>query len=447
MRDITTLAAENGLLSSMLLAPEMIAAVEATLTEGDFEDPARAKMFSLLVEMNRSGEHIRDQRLLLERLRASGLLDELGGPRQFLAEFIDHTEPANAASYAAQVRRNSVRRRMRTLANEFQSKAVADADPADLAGWLQAELGLLQSIASTDQHASTVAEACESLLQEIRHTAETGGSPGVLTGIDHIDGYYGGLLPSRLYVIAARPGVGKSSLAQQVGEAIAANNQGVLFISLEMSRQEIAARYLAKRCGINGKQLAAHAVSAADLQVIEKAAQDARSLPFLISEPNGRRATLAAICAEARVRKTTDGIAAIVVDYLQIIEPTHPRQTEYEKVTEATRAFKQLSRELGIPVVLLSQLNRQTEAGTKPRAPRLGDLRSSGSIEQDADGVLFLHELGRGSVRLMVPKMRGGERSEALLRFHGPSCTFSDAPIEDHDNFRAEFADYATDSF
>ncbi|MCA9140600.1 MAG: DnaB-like helicase C-terminal domain-containing protein, partial [Planctomycetales bacterium] len=226
------------------------------------------------------------------------------------------------------------------------------------------------------------------------------------------------------------------------GEAIAASSESALFVSLEMSRAEIAGRYLSRTTGINGKAINSHSVTANQMRMIENAAKAAADIPFIVSEPKARNSTLAAISAEIRKHKATDNIAVAIIDYLQILEPAHPRETEYERFTAASRSFKQLSRELEIPVVLLSQLNRESEKD-KPREPRMSDLRGTGAIEQDADGVIFLHGVEDGQTKLIVPKMRGRERSTAFLRFDGPTCTFSTPPIKSHPNYFAEFAEGA----
>lgn len=458
MRSIDPTEAEQGLLAAMLLDPMTIATIETTVFRDDFgrDDDGRSSrgdFFDLLCEINRAGHSVRDVRFVLNQLRASGLLDRLGGPRVFNEVYNVDRTPENAKTYAQWVRDHSVKRQLRKLASSFSNRVLRGVDSASsLAQWARTELDAIESRASDASHLSTIGEACSGLVAEIQHSKATGTNSLIETGIDFLDETYGGLQAGRLYVIAARPGGGKSCLSQQLGENIADRNHAALFVSLEMSTAELASRYLARRTGINSKYISSHAVDDQDEQMLVDATARAQCVPFFISVPLGRKATVDAICADARVQKATNNISVLLVDYLQITESDQSRKNEeeYERVTKATRAFKQLSRELEIPVVLLSQLNRDSDkvgadkkgVPAKPRRPRLSDLRSSGSIEQDADCVMFLHDEGRGLVSLIVAKMRGGERDETLLRFDGPTCSFSPAPITDHENHHDEFTEW-----
>ncbi|OYP38903.1 replicative DNA helicase [Rhodopirellula sp. MGV] len=442
MSEIETSVAEIGLINSMLLAPATITQTCLTVTESDIVCEVRRELFSMLVDMNEAGEAIRDEVLVMSRIRDSGLLDRLGGVKGF-RQYQNAEAAPNAKLYAAAVRRNAVRRQICQLASQFQARAY-DGDPGELADWLRSELGAIESRATETVHISQLSQCCADLIGAIEQTQRDGGSPCVPTGIEWFDAVYRGLQPGRVYVMAARPGVGKSAMLQQIAEFIASHSHGAHFVSLEMPRAEIASRYLARQTGINSKFLSGHTV---DLEQhggrLVEAECASQSMPMTISEPIGRRATLNAICAEARVMKATHNIKLLACDYLQIIEPANSKQSEYERVSEATRAFKQLSRELGIPILLLSQLNRETEKGKEMRRPRNSDLRGSGSIEQDADCVILLHQESKTRVHFHVSKMRGAERGETFLKFDGATCTFSPEPIEDDPKYHPEFGDGA----
>lgn len=466
MREIDHMDAARGVLAGMLLDPQLIPSVESLVCSSDFPADidsvtcSTGRFFSLLVEMHRAGESLRDLRLVTSRVVASGLIDALGGVAKFQDDYL--TERAerstdNAIHYANSLRACSVRKKIKSLAGTFSRRAnAAGEDPAALAEWMRYELAAIESQAGDKSHIHRIGDGCRGLLDAIDETRAGGQSPGLMTGLYLLDDFYDGLHPGRLYVFGARPGAGKSSAAQQlcenivhgVGESIADRHRAALFVSLEMGRDEVTARYLSRRTGINGKHILSHAITDVERARLEDVAVNADSLPFFVSTPNGRQATAEAICAEARVMKATEDISVVIVDYLQIVDDSTANQREIDKTTRASRLFKQLSRELNIPVVLLSQLSRAGESDGKSnqaRQPRLSDLRSSGSIEQDADAVIFLHHEGGDVVQMIVAKMRGGERLTRPFIFDGPTCSFNEPSSANRepafDDFSAERSD------
>ena len=459
MSQTTPQAAYRGLVASMLLNPSVIgvvdqgvtvddvvlACIEAARSDTTFDADANAKLFSLVIDMHQAGQSVLDVRLVVDHLRTSGILAMVGGAAAFSQSYLWPQATENVKHYIDAVRQIAVAARIRKLGTRFAIKTESEFDNETLTRWLRCEVDSLQSQVSSGSHTSNLHEVCERLCEEISKSHESGEHPSIPTGIEFLDATYGGFFPSCLYVVAARPGGGKSSLSQQIGEHIAYENEGTLFISLEMSRLEVAARYLSRRTGINNKFIRNHILEPEDIDQIRTATEAAKDIPFWISEPTGRHATMESICAEARVHHTTHGLTALVIDYLQIIEPSHAKQVDYDKVTQATRSFKQLARELEIPVILLSQLSRKGEADgkqTEAREPRLSDLRASGSIEQDADGVIFAHQLDGRLCRLIVAKMRGGEQSREELEFDGPTCTFHPAPASAMGNYASEFEEW-----
>ena len=301
--------------------------------------------------------------MVISRVEAAGLLDSLGGRERFRHDYLDLDAAENAVHYARQLRRALISGRRGSWPSDSPNGATGDEEPETLAAWLRVEIDAIESRANEDDHVSRIGDEGLAMLRDIDEARASDTTPGLPTGIDHIDEVYGGLAPGRLYVIAARPGVGKSSLSQQIGEHIAAMNTGTLFVSLEMTRRELAERYFARRTKINNKYLGNRTISDDERSTLAKAVDDAQQVPFWIAEPFGRRATVEAICADARVRCAVSSVRLLIVDYRQIIEKSNPRHEDYQVVTAATRAFKQLSRELSIPVVLLSQLSRKGDEG------------------------------------------------------------------------------------
>lgn len=455
MRDIAQADAEIGVIAAILERPDALHEAQAIISADDFGKEldgrsTNGEAFTLLSKIDDAGQSLHDVALIAGQFRSSGLIDRIGGIEVFRETYLRPGANLNAEHYAQAVRAHSARRRLSRLQKRIACESDRDiADPLDYVQRLRLELETIEHAATTDTHILSIGTACQRLRNEIAETKRTGGTVGLDTGIRWFDERFG-LHPRKLYVLAARPGNGKTSLGQQFAETIAAENVGTLLFSLEMGHDEIAARYLSRVLDINSKAIGNHCTTDIDDDRIGRAADDAEHLPFFVSCPRDPRLmTTESIVAESRLMAATKGISMVVIDYLQIVEPSDRHQNEYDKVTAATRRFKQLSRELNIPVVLLSQLSRKGDDGGKVREPRLSDLRSSGSIEQDSDGVMFLHNAdptATGSTRqveLIVAKMRGGELDSTTLTFDGPTTSFAESNNADKPKPHDEFADWS----
>ena len=246
---------------------------------------------------------------------------------------------------------------------------------------------------------------------------------------------YGGLRCGGSYVLAARPGQGKSALMKQIANSLDMRGKPALLVSLEMETHEIATRILSERTEIDGKffevdENGKSALRPEQIEFLREVVDDARLSVLHISAPKGRAATMEAIAAQARLARAKYGIQLLAVDYLQIMQKSSPRQSDYELVTANSKAFKQLARELGIVVLVLSQLNRENDRGNEPRRPRLSDLRDSGAIEQDADGVIMLHRTTAhgDDFELLIQKWRNDSPGRFNVRLVGKLTKFEAAP-------------------
>ena len=243
-----------------------------------------------------------------------------------------------------------------------------------------------------------------------------------------------GLHESQLVILAARPSIGKTALALNIAAQVAVERgQGVLFVSLEMSRQELAERLLVSLSGIDGYLVRSGHLSGTNWQGLEAARRRVRSL--WIDDTAIR--TAGQIAANAIRLKARHNIALVVVDYIQLIESDSSRNTSrQEVVTKISRRLKVMAKQLRVPVVALSQLNRQPEM-REDRRPRLADLRESGSLEQDADVVLLLHRPEfydsndqPGVAELIIAKNRNGQTGTVRLQFTKRLATFRDLAPE-----------------
>jgi len=272
---------------------------------------------------------------------------------------------------------------------------------------------------------------------------EHGGATGIPSGFRDLDNLTGGLHDSELVILASRPSMGKTALATNIAEHVALkSNETCLFVSLEMARLELAQRMLCSLGRINGNKFRSGYVSSGDREKLVEVSNKLSTAPLFIDDTPSRSVTEIAACS--RRLKRTSNLGLIIIDYLQLIEPDNLKDPRQEQVAKIARRLKGLARELKLPVICLAQLNRQVEAGTEVRRPRLSHLRESGAIEQDADVVMFIHreeyyhtkeeaeEKGIvGIADLMVRKQRNGPTGDVKLKWFQQFTRFEDLAREE----------------
>lgn len=263
----------------------------------------------------------------------------------------------------------------------------------------------------------------KSLLQELTRDYEeaitTGRAAGIATGFYDFDRLLGGLKPQQLIVIAARPSIGKTSLALGIADRAAVEDRiSVGFFSLEMSGKELLHRLACSRARVDGSRLNAGAVTEAEQQRLAVAFGQIVKAPLHVCDRGGL--ALAQLTAQARRMVQQHGVKLLVVDYLGLLRSGEKNRSRYEETTLVSNGLKGIAKELNLPLIALAQLNRDTERDGRP--PRLSDLRDSGAIEQDADAVVLLHcgeDVGGGdpALSVIVAKNRGGPIGQTRLLF------------------------------
>ena len=289
-------------------------------------------------------------------------------------------------------------------------------------------------------------EAMDRMEARLRDDYDTGGAE---SGFAQFDEMTGGLHSGELIILAARPSMGKTALAMNIGEYVSITQQlPVLFVSLEMSGIELADRMLCSLARVNGHRLRNGTISSDDRERLIRKANEISQAPLFVDDSPSR--TVSEIAAAARRIKRREGsLGLIVIDYLQLIEPDNSRDPRQEQVAKIARRLKGIARELEVPLLCLSQLNRQAE-DSKDHRPRLSHLRESGAIEQDADVVMFVHReeyYHRGDERaqfagqaeIIISKQRNGPIGDVELTWEADFTRFSDRAPERHN----EFDDYA----
>jgi replicative DNA helicase len=276
---------------------------------------------------------------------------------------------------------------------------------------------------------------------------------GVKTGIADVDDKLMSLRPGGLYVLAARPGVGKTSLALKMVAHIAGHNEeknGVLFFSLEVDRKDLVKKLLSAEARVEFKSLENGTLGSSDMERLAETAKNFKDWLLDLMDVSDLTVQSLRSIVKRRMLETNGQLKLIVLDYLQLLNSSRSDINEYEKVSEISRVLKVMARELRIPVLALSQMSRESEkgVGSAPREPRLSDLRGSGSIEQDADAVLFIHRTDSADggasqqhdgeecrkIKVIVAKNRFGPTGSASLHFFPAKMRFEMAPREAQDD-------------
>lgn len=290
------------------------------------------------------------------------------------------------------------------------------------------ELNKLNRVATVHAVTDVVDQTLHRITEQNAHPEQL-----VRTGFDRIDKMLVALRPGGLYVLAARPGVGKTSMALKIvshiaGAGDAEHRHGVLFFSLEVDRVDLLKKLLAAESGVDFSKLDTGSVDAEEMALVEQAGNACRSWALHLMDVADLTVHALRSVVKRHQLETQGALKLVVVDYLQLLRSTKSEATEYERISEISRILKLMAMDLHLPVMALSQMSREGEKGasSQPREPRLSDLRGSGSIEQDADAVLFMHRIdgGEGSqdevrrLKLIVAKNRFGQTGSMPIDFY-----------------------------
>jgi replicative DNA helicase len=402
----TTTESETALLSAMLVDPGEIDIVSADLSLADFRDSDLGCLYDAMVTLHQSGRPAGDLRVLVPELRRMGLPEAVTNVA-FLGRLLMNGTAGNARFYAAEVRRGSRLRRQECIAHGLLARASAvDADPDKIAQWLDASS---LSVGAETDRCRKVGDIAIDYLADLREPASR--KHVVMSGILGLDETIGGFLPGELIVLAARTSVGKTALALQIASHVAERGRSVAFVSLEMRDRELVGRILCGAAGVNSQRVRSGDIDERDIGQLEWAASHIDNQHLWIWDPP--RATTGQIRARAKRLAATDGLHLVIVDYIGLVQPTDPKRQRFEQVSAITSDLKAMAKELAVPVLALCQLNREADGNE----PRLSHLRDSGSVEQDADCVLFLHRKTDSETTLVIAKHRHAATGSVNLRW------------------------------
>ncbi len=439
-----SIEAEKALLGSIMIRPEVMHDITDIIFDRSFYSDRHKLIWSTMMELHNKGTPI-DLLSLSARLKEKDMLEQAGG-MSYLSELVNGVPSSTNAKYYAEIIQK--KHIMRDLINASEYVGELGFDEAGELDELldKAEKKIFEVTNFTGTHKfialkDTLSEAWERIDKLHNNKGELRGIP---TGFSGLDNKLAGLQKSDLIILAARPSMGKTSLALDIARKTAIdNNIPVGIFSLEMSSQQLVDRMLAAEAQVDSWKLrTGHNLSIDhDFKSIRDAMDRLSNAPIYIDDQPGNN--ILKMRAVARRLKSEKGLGLIVVDYLQLMVPTQARHSDnmVQQVTEISRSLKQLARELEVPVLALSQLSRAVEQ--RGGEPRLSDLRDSGSIEQDADVVMFIHredkynkESTRPNIaKIMIEKHRNGPTGVVELYFDDKKTTFITIDKSDFGDF------------
>jgi len=400
--------AEAALLGALMIDNRLVEDVQLKLKPHHFFEPLHGRIYESILRMTDANK-IANPVTLRPLFESDDAIKEVGGPA-YLAQLTGSGAAViGARDFADQIYDLALLRALIGVGRDLVEGALdTSEDVAPLAQIERAETELYKVAeeGGADGRAKSFSDATKEALEQAERALNSGGHlSGLTTGLDSLNAKLGGLHNSDLLIVAGRPGMGKSSLGTNIAFAAArrflrdqedgiepaksAGAAAALF-SLEMSADQLATRILAEQSGISGENLRMGKISQQEFRSLARAAAELQSLPLYIDDTPGL--TIAALRTRARRLKRQKNIGLIVVDYLQLLQGTgrNSNENRVQEISEISRGLKQLAKELNLPVIGLSQLSRAVESREDKR-PQLSDLRESGSIEQDADIVLFIY--------------------------------------------------------
>lgn len=418
--------AEESVLGSILIDPEAIIKVGELLRPESFYDPAHQAIYKAMEVLYESRSPI-DAVTLTNQLKKHKKLKQVGGASR-IAELSNLVSTsANVEHYAKLIIEAHVKRRIISLAGELTNKAfdpgVEATDLMDLAEQKVFKVSQTRGDKSFIPLKDTLVESFERLDELQRNGGELRGVP---TGFTDLDKNLAGFQKSNLIILAARPGMGKTALSLNMAHYVAATaGKKVGFFSLEMSKEELVDRLLVSQADIDAWRLKTGRLDQQDFLKLSDAMGVLADAQIFIDDTPGM--SIYEMRTKARRLATEQGLDLIVMDYLQLAHGQN-RDNRVQEVGEISQGLKNIARELKVPVLALSQLNRSIESRTD-KAPQLSDLRESGSIEQDADVVMFLYREDndiREAMKLKIAKHRNGGLATIDLFFRGDRIKFFD---------------------
>ena len=421
-----SIEAEMCVLASMMLDKQLAEQVLSILDADSFYLTDHTIIYNVIRGLIIESRPV-DAVILRDELKKQNQLDAIGGS-PYIAQILG-TVPsaAHGMEYAQRVREKSIMRLMIGLADDVTRRAYSGAESADQL--LDAAAGEMfklaeRRITNPMQHLGDVAAQVYEMLEDK-------GRKGVETGFWDLDDMLNGLQPGEMIVVAARPSMGKTAFSMNVMQQVAAQNVPVGVFSLEMSSQQLAQRMLCSVAMVDAQRVRKGQLANDEYQRLAKVVVQMRKMPIFVDD--SPQLTPLDLRTKARRLKHDHDVRALMIDYMQLMDNPGP-ESRQQQISEISRGIKAVAREIGVPVIALSQLNRASE-NRDGHKPRMSDLRESGSIEQDADVVALLHRedyyhkadpnyIPTNLAEVIIAKQRNGPTGTVELVFDGNTATF-----------------------
>jgi len=426
--------AEQAVIGSLLLDRDALVKVSGWLQPDDFFRDSHRFIYEAMLELDAANEP-RDIVTVTDRLERKSQLAEVGGVAYIHSLATVVPTAIHVEYYGRIVQRTSLKRRLISVAQRIVTLGYDDELDVDEA-FSQSEQALFELIQRRVEHDFVpIADVLSDYFENLEAIlANAGKLTGLPSGFSELDNKLGGFQNSDLIILAARPGIGKTAFILNVADHIAEQTgKGVAIFNLEMSAEQLVQRMVACRAGVNLQHLRTGALPDWEHSRVVDAISSMSGLPIYFDESG--EVSITELRSKARRLKAEKNVSMIMVDYLQLMHGSanRSRDNRVQEVSEITRQLKAMARELDIPVLAVSQLSRAIESRADQK-PQLSDLRESGSIEQDADIVMFIsrdrnNEDRRDQADVIIAKHRNGPTGEVTLQFFGPYQQFADLPL------------------
>ena len=431
------LEAEKYLLGSILLDNSVMSLVLEIVKPEDFYTPINAEIYNACIKLNSAGHPI-DVATVMFAVKDTEWFRDNGVT--YVMDLVGQTPSScNCVYYAKIIRNDALRRKLNTFANQLLVKTSSPViDSFELASNVIQELSEISSSVSESNYCD-LREAMRKACAQIEKTVQNNGKlPGVSTGFVDLDTFLGGLRNGSLTIIAARPAMGKTAFVLNILQNLCIREkQPALMFSHEMTDVELAMRIMSSESKISGSDIRIGNLKPKEWDDLLNTVESCSDVPLFIDETSSL--TIAALQERAKRIKKVKDIKLVVVDYLQLLSSSSSKASNREQeISDVARGLKHLAKDISCPVIALAQLNRSVESRAEKR-PILSDLRESGSIEQDADNVLFIHRPGyynknekQDVAEIIVAKQRSGPTGIVHLKWIGRLTQFTDEIKDKH---------------